>query len=146
MVLWTQTFQVHRFKFITPFTWLLEARCAIRDVQVVYEKQLESCHRATFWLEFIHLNIKDNWCISQSHRFFLYISKIGKDGHSPHSIECRRWEMFFISCICKIKLWTTLDPQLPLIVSMYSQKLESFSYATTFDAWIGTTNHYNILA
>jgi hypothetical protein len=46
----------------------------------------------------------------------------------------------------KIKLKATLNPHLPLVVGMYSQKLESFSYAVTFDAWIRTTNHYVILA
>jgi hypothetical protein len=49
----------------------------------------------------------------------------------------------------KSKLQVTLDPHLPLVVGMYSQKffiLESFPYIATFDPWIGATNCYNILA
>jgi hypothetical protein len=48
----------------------------------------------------------------------------------------------------KNKLQATLDPHLPLVVGMYSQKffiLESFSYVATFDAWIGAIDCYSIL-
>jgi hypothetical protein len=49
------------------------------------------------------------------------------------------------STFLKNKLWATLDPHLPLVVGMCSQFfniLETFPYATTFDAWIGATYCY----
>jgi hypothetical protein len=46
------------------------------------------------------------------------------------------------------KLQATLDPSLPLVVGMYSQKfftLENSPYTTTFDAWIGAANDYGVI-
>jgi hypothetical protein len=59
-------------------------------------------------------------------------------------------ERCFSSLAClKRKLQATLDPRLLLVAGMYSQKkftLKKFPYVATFDAWIGTTDCYNILA
>jgi hypothetical protein len=66
--------------------------------------------------------------------------------HNLGSVEDER--CFSSLAFLKSKLRATLDPHLPLVVGLYSQKaftLKSFSYVATFDAWIGTSDCYNIL-
>jgi hypothetical protein len=57
--------------------------------------------------------------------------------------------LFLILSVLKNKLRTNLDPHLPLVIGMYHKKfftLETFPYNATFDAWVGATERYDILA
>lgn len=49
----------------------------------------------------------------------------------------------------KSKFEATLNPHLPLVIGMYNYKLftlKTFPYIATFDAWIGITECYGIIA
>jgi len=73
------------------------------------------------------------------HSFLEYLKLV--DGH----ISCSREYCFSFLAFLKSKLRITINPHLPLVVGMFSQKfftLENFPCTTTFDALIGGIDRY----
>ncbi len=79
---------------------------------------------AIFWFECINPNLKDNWCFSDSHYFPKYLKLV--EMAIIHVLGSVEDEKCLSLAFLKSKLQAALDPHLPFVIGMYSQKFILF--------------------